>query len=290
MNLLEELKNLNPEILEFIHQDILDHDGNTIGSRCYGMTSSGDVLSGGTASTKENALRIAVAEAFERSLFCKIIEQDNLKYDFNLINFPSTSGFAAGFDDSSTRFRAICEGVERWAWSKWIDQHFQIEKDTNEKKLSKLSSHLEKDFLECRWFKKDFEVEISPKDKMNLSLVIFLGLTEDGIFPGSRVSTDQDDLYEHPIIEAHRNLINFKLHKIKPMQKMDIIEQRTMHFGNNKTNALSQIEKAIRIDWPKIELQILRKYETNIPDLFLYRCLFKDFIGWHAGDVDRFVY
>lgn len=290
MNLLDELKKLNPDIFEFIHQDILDHNGINIGSRCYGMTNKGEALSGGTASNKETSLRISVAEAFERSLFYKLNEQEKLKHEFDLINFPSTSGFAAGFDDKSTRFRAICEGVERWAWSKWIDEHYKIAEYKPDKPFSKLTLHLQNDFLETRWFKKDFEIVISPKEKLNLSLVIFLGMTENGIFPGSRVSTELDDLNEHPVIEAHRNLINFKLDQKNPKDSNDIIEKRTMFFGDHKDIALEQIAKSTLIDWPKPELHLLKKFDTNISELFLYRCLLKDFIGWHEGDIERFVY
>jgi hypothetical protein len=120
--------------------------------------------------------------------------------------------------------------------------------------------------------------------------VIFLGLTNNGIFPGSRVSTDSDDLYEHPVIEAHRNLINFKLNNESANSSGDIIEQRSMYFGQNKKLALEQIEAASEKIWPEPHLSLLKKFETNIPELFLYRCLFKDFIGWHEGTKERFVY
>lgn len=290
MNLVEKLKKINPNILEFIHQDIVDSSGHIIGSRCYGMNDKHEAFSGGTASSRDTALRIAVAEAFERSLFYKIAAKENLKQEFDVINFPSTSGFAAGFDDNFTRFRAICEGVERWAWSKWIDGRCKIAEVKSDKKLSKLTMHLLSDFKECMWFKKDFEVTVSVKEKINLSLVIFLGITENGVFPGSRVSTEQDELYEHPVIEAHRNLINFKLHQNNPKECRDIIEKRTMFFGDNKKIALAQINNAVLDNWPRLELHLLKRFETNIPEVSLYRCLFKDFIGWHEGDIERFVY
>lgn len=290
MNLLEELKRINPDIVEFIQQEILDNNGNIVGSRCYGINKSGDSFSGGTAASKDTALRVAIAEAFERSLFYRVLDDEKLKQDFDLVNYPSTSGFAAGFDDKPTRFRAICEGLERWAWSKWIDEHFKIEEDKTQKKLSNLTSHLLNDFIDNRWFRKELEVEISPKEKIKLSLVIFLGLTDNGVFPGSRVSTKSDDLYEHPVIEAHRNLINFKLNNEDTASTGDIIEQRTMYFGQNKKLALEQIETASKNTWPLPKLSLLKNFETNIPEVFLYRCLFKDFIGWHTGTKERFVY
>lgn len=288
--MLEELKKINSNIVEFIQQDIVDITGNIIGSRCYGINTKGESFSGGTAVNKETALRIAIAETFERSLFYQIASNEELKREFDLINYPSTSGFAAGFNEQPARFRAICEGVERWAWSKWIDEHFKIEEDLGDKKFSKLTDHLLNDFNEIRWFRKEFDIELSTNEKIKLSLVIFLGLTDDGVFPGSRVSTDTDDLYEHPVIEAHRNFINFKLNSESIKCNGDVIEQRTMFFGKNRKLALRQIEAATKNIWPQPKLSLLKKFETNIPEVFLYRCLFKDFIGWHEGPKERFVY
>lgn len=233
---------------------------------------------------------MAVAEAFERSFFYKIICDEKLKMELDLVNYPSTSGFAAGFDETSTRFRAICEGVERWAWSKWIDEHFKIEEDIGKKLNSKLTAHLLNDFTDCKWFRKDFFVEVSPAEKIKLSLVIFLGLTNDGIFPGSRVSTKIDNLYEHPVIEAHRNLINSKLRDQNTRGTGDIIEQRVFYFAKNKKLALEQIAMASKQNWPELQLSLLKNIQTNIPEIFLYRCLFKNFIGWHEGARERFVY
>lgn len=290
MDLLIELKKLNPSFLEFIHQNIVAENGDILGSRYYGINENGDSFSGGTSSDKEIALRIAVAESFERSLFYIIANDEKLKKEFEIIKFPSSSGFAAGFEDCSTRFRAICESVERWAWSKWIDEHFEILEEVPNQKLSKLTNHLMNDFIDFKWLRKEFQIEVSSTETMKLTLVIFLGLTEDGIFPGSRVSTNFDDLYEHPVIEAHRNLINFKINHENSNSAGDIIEQRSMFFGKNKKIAINQIKKAIKKDWPNPSIFLLKKFETNIHEVFLYRCLLNDFVGWHEGARDRFVY
>jgi hypothetical protein len=290
MNLLDELRKIKPDFKEFIQQEILDTRNNLVGSRCYGINNSGDSFSGGTSSSKETALRIAIAEAFERSLFYKICENEMTKVEFEINNFPSTSGFAAGYDENPTRFRAICEGVERWAWSKWIDDNFILDPYYEVPKLSPLSLHLLSDFKDHLWFKKEISIEGFKNEIFNLSIVIFLGITDQGIFPGSRVSTIADELYEHPIIEAHRNLINFQLNQESQNAPHDIIEQRTYYFGSNKDIAFNQIKKAHKQDWPQPEILLLKKFDTNIPSVFLYRCLLKDFIGWHEGPKDRFVY
>ena len=289
MDLLEELRKLNPTIKEFVKQEIVDENKSTLGFRCYGVDETG-TFSGGTAQDENTALRIAVAESFERSLFRSINQNESLKKEFLLEDYPSTSGFAAGFDKKSTRFRAICEGLERWIWSKWIDENYKIEETKVNSNLPPLSQHLLKDFDEALWLKKDFELQISKDEKLTLSIVIFLGMTENGIFPGSRVSTLKDELYEHPIIEAHRNLINFKIFEKENHELRDIIEKQAMFFGQNKAIALSQIDTSYKLNWPTPELLLLKEFDSKIPGVFLQRCLMKDFLGWDKGPTSRFVY
>jgi len=103
---------------------------------------------------------------------------------------------------------------------------------------------------------------------MKLSLVIFLGMTDKGIFPGSRVSTNSDELYEHPVIEAHRNLINFKLNNESTVNTGDIIEQRSMYFGQNKKLAFEQIEIASKTIWPEPQLSLLKNLKPTFQKYF----------------------
>lgn len=291
MNLLRVLQKINPEFSEFITQDIRNSKGEIVGTKCVGLEKNSHVFSGGTAAKKDTAIRIAIAEAFERSYLDVIASHRELSQEFELTLYPSSSGFAAGFDQKSTRFRAICEGLERWVWSKWIDENFII---PTEKKpcylLSPLAQHLIESFDEVLWFKKEFCIEISASEKLNLSIVIFLGIFENGIYPGSRVSTTTDDLYQHPIIEAHRNLSNALLDRKNPRPALDIIQERTLFFASHKDLALAQVNKAAKTNWPAPELLLLIELPTESDEVFIFRCLFKDFIGWHTGEVSRFVY
>lgn len=291
MSLLQLLQKINPNFKEFVTQPICDDQGITLGTKCFGVEKDSNVFSGGTALQKEVAIRIAIAEAFERSYFWQIYNDQALALEFDIASFPSSSGFAVGFDEPSTRFRAICEGLERWVWSKWIDEHFVIERHVpHSSSLGALTRHLKKSFNETYWFKKDFVLNISSTEKMNLSIVIFIGCNENGVFPGSRVSTSSDDLYQHPVIEAHRNLSNVLLDQKNPQVPQDIIQARTLFFGRNKKLALEQVSKAYKTDWPEPELHLLKKFNSHSDEVFMYRCLLKDFIGWHLGPVERFVY
>lgn len=291
MDLLDLLKQINPNFLEFITQDIVDENNDLLGVKCFGADKDANIFAGGTGTTKDLAIRIAVAEAFERSLFLKLCKDPKLCEEFDIKNFPTSSGFAVGFDEKSTRYRAICEGLERWIWSKWIDEHFVIPEETpNEVALTPLTKHLLKSFDKTYWYKKEFSLSISPTEKLKLSIVIFLGCSGNGIYPGSRVSINKEDLYQHPVIEAHRNLSNFLLAQKQETICRDIIQERTMYFAQNKELALSQIAKANRYEWPIPEVGLLKKLDTNSSQVFMYRCLLMDFIGWHQGAVDRFVY
>lgn len=291
MDLLDLLKKINPNFLEFITQDIVDDGKNLLGVKCFGVDKDANVFAGGTGTTKDLAIRIAIAEAFERSLFLNLCKDTKLCEEFDIANFPTSSGFAVGFDEKSTRFRAICEGLERWVWSKWIDEHFIIpEEAPNESVLSPLTQHLLKSFDKTYWYKKEFSLNVSPNEKLKLSIVIFLGCAQGGIFPGSRVSTKADDLYQHPVIEAHRNLSNALLDKTQTFICRDIIQERTMFFAKNKEMALSQIACANQTDWPAPEIGLLRKLDTKSSQVFMYRCLLRNFVGWHLGPVERFVY
>lgn len=291
MNLLKLLQKINPNFQEFVTQEICDEQGNVLGTKCFGVEKDSNVFAGGTALQKDIAIRIAIAEAFERSYLSVIYNNPDLINEFDLTNFPSSSGFAVGFDERSTRFRAICEGLERWVWSKWIDEHFIISpEEPRLSSLSPLTIHLLKSFDKTYWFKKEFALNISPTEKLNLTIVIFLGCNKNGIFPGSRVSTSGDDLYQHPVIEAHRNLSNALLDQKTPQVAQDIIQERTLFFAHNKALALVQVSKAINADWPMPELHLLKKFDTDSSEVFMYRCLLQNFIGWHLGSVERFVY
>jgi len=288
-----ELKNLlltlNPRIQAINLQEILDN-GASLGWKCFIQNSSNNAFAGGTSQSKETALRIAVAEAFERSYLEHIHADKNLKDSFLIQEYPSSSGFAAGFENKKTKFRAICEGLERWAWSKWIDEGFKMNSLSPSKPLSSLANYLSKPFNETYWFEKNFKIQTNDFKELKLKFVVFLGCTNTGIFPGSRVSTEEDDLFEHPIIEAHRNYLNYQLHLNSPINLTDIIQKRTVFYGSNKDLALRQVINATNDNWPLPKIKLLKEFKTDHPNLFLYRCLFEDFIGWHEGDVTRFVY
>ena len=144
MNYLQALKSINPNFQEIIQQEVKSCNGETIGFHCYSIENH-RTFAGGTHSSQETALRISVSESFERSLLNTIKNDQKLRRDFLIEQHPSSSGFAAGFEMHSTYFRALCEGVERWIWSKWIDEQYILE-EVDEKMLKQIIHFLQKIF------------------------------------------------------------------------------------------------------------------------------------------------
>jgi hypothetical protein len=287
-DLLIELTKLNPEIKSLDQQPIIDSNGETVGWNCYFMNQSQYAVAGGTSSNLETAKRIAVAEAFERALFQNTFKDPATVKLLRLDESPSTSGFAAGFDENATAFRSKCEAIERWAWSKWIDYHYFMPQIKYSRKLTKLTEHLLSHFDFILFFQKDLSIQERFSDSLSFS--VLLGFKNHGVFAGSRVTGKQDEIWEHPAIEAYRNLKNFEISDRNIFDQNNMIAQRAIYFGSKADEALSQVEKANIMSWEVPEINLHQKVETHIPSVYLYRSMCKNFLHWHLGDKTRFVY
>lgn len=290
MNLLQALQNIEPSIVR-IDEVPIGTTESTVGWNSYIYNSNNIAIAGGTSADRTVARRICVAEAFERALFKKICADPILRKDFHIEDFPTSSGFASGFNSQSTRMRALCEGLERWAWSQWIDYGFSLDECTLNTQSS-LSTFLLSSFQEYKCFKKTFNLHIDT-EPITLAFGVFIGFTETGAFAGSRICGENENPWDHAIIEAHRNFQNagfFKTNGYDEFQKDNIIAIRANYFAHHKMDAISQITAATKSQWPSPELLLLKEYNSDIAGLFLFRCLFKKFIGWHIGSESRFVY
>lgn len=279
------------DLKDIKQQPILSTNNEIVGYHSYSQNNSEQTLSGGTHSNKDISLRICVAELIECYFFQKIVATD-ANNDFLTNEFPSTSGFAAGFDNRSTQFRALCEGIERWAWSQWIDSKYFIPEEAPRNiKANTLTDVLIKNFQSYKIYKNKISVQLENKTQ-NLAFLVFLGLHENGVFAGSRVSTENDELLEHAVIEASRNLKNAHYFEKYPnkINKNSFFDTRLVYFSKNKNEAFKQISAALNPSWPTPKILLLREYNTQIDSVYIWRCLIKNFIGWHLGDEKRFVY
>lgn len=245
----------------------------------------GVAIGGGTSHDQNLARRIAIAETLERGLYLRMREDISERSKFKLDSIDSTLGFACGFEQAATACRSYFEALEKWALSKVIDDGLEISR-VIPNNLSRLSRQLMSGFNEHYFFHKNLLL-ITPFSSKPIDLVftIFVGCTEDGAFPGSRVTFACSDQFTHSIIEASRNFNNFKLDSANG----GILSERLKYFGTHKTEALGQIKLGPDVPWPPVKIKIHREYETKIDGVYLFRTLIEDFIPVSHGDARRFI-
>lgn len=266
-----------------IEKQHIGESDNMVAWQVVSYDKNNNPLGGGVAVDIETAKRISLAEYCERLCFLKISKSQSLSSEFEIKNHPTTCGFAAGFEREKVKLRSIAESLERWVWSKWIDENYKLELTENINH-TKISNYLASYFERCLIFKKDFKIKI-PHD-VELQFVVFLGFKNGGVFPGSRVCSINENPYEHAVVEAYRHL------KISEMEseKMDFPYNRINFFAKNQQVALSQIGLAKNELWPNFSIKLLKEFQTNVEGLYVFRCIGYSFMPWNEGEVDRFVY
>lgn len=304
-NLLSILRNLDNSFGEISEQALFDSEGSLVGWRSYVLDINQEPIGGGTSIDRLKARRIAVAEFIERRTVARLFRNTEQRRNFKLDIIPTTSGFAAGFDRESTRFRSLCEGIERWAWSCWIDKKILMP-EISLPELTPLGSFHTKPFFKLKAYQRQIEVQVKVHDAIppqipphdreyaqlgNFVFSVLLGLTEQGVFAGSRVTSSHDDPWTHAAIEAWRNHNNYQLaHKNNPNPiGSDWLEKRVLYFGRSKREALRQIEQAKKSIWPPVQFDISKGIEA-FPGIYLWRTLCLDCQPWHEGPDHRFVY
>lgn len=284
MNTLHQFKEL---ISKIEYSEIKNVSGDVVGWNSYIYESESIVKAGGTGETREVALRIAYAELIERATFHKISKLPNLNLKFQFPNFPTTCGFAAGFSKADTKNRAICEAIERWCFSEWIDEGKFIE-EYQPSKLNSITQYFVSKFDHVEFYIKKIDVQFI--DELNVDTLYFcacLGYKKDGVFLGSRVSNDIEDLFQHAAVEAFRaNIIHDNLDT--SMRKGNFYTDRIKYWGSNKNN-LPDLKNFEQTAFSKPKLALLEEY-TESEDYFVFRALCEKFQPWHIGDEKRFVY
>lgn len=201
--------------------------------------------------------------------------------DFMLHDYPSNCGFAAGFEHQTTRTRALCEAVERWAWSKWIDEKVSIQKAVPHMP-SELSQYFAETFEEVYFYSQMIRCDALPGGRCQLGIVV--GLSDTGIFPGSRVCSLSEDPWEHAMLEAWRHYVIAK----KGSEQQDLVYGRIQYFASHRREGLEQVPPPNPTPWPSPK--ILLDHGIKVRDVYLHRALCADYKGWHEGASTRFVY
>jgi hypothetical protein len=279
------LFNLVPQFHQ-LHKSKIISQNEILGWNITLKNKNGESIGSGTKIELNEAIRIAVAEAIERMLFKKCYNNSYLVNKLKLDTYNTTCGFAVGFNKEKTRFRSIYEAIERWVWSKWIDENYYIPSvsiDQNFYLLNKLSSFLISHFDKCYYFKKEF---ITFGTKAHITILICE--KGKGVYVGSRFGINEKDNLEHASIEVFRHWL---IAKNKNENPYTFPFNRIKYFSLNKESAFKQIPQISNDKyWPDPVISFSTEIETGIESIFCYRALCNNYKSWSEGDKTRFVY
>ena len=287
--MVNHLQKLVPEFSHF-EELALQYDSEVVGHQTVLILNNGFPYSGGLHEDRNTSRRICAAEAIERSVVSRLRANSMVDDPFGLRKVSSTCGFAAGFEREPTFFRSVCEAVERWVWSKWIDEGLAPKdfKFSPERKLQKcLAAH----FDEVKCFRSEVQIQrqgLPVFVPSKLQFVGVIGIKGNGIFPGARVSTDGDDLLTHCLVEAWRHLKIFE-NELQAKKPATLIDARIKEFGTNGKSKLTQIESLRSKPLPEVRLEFA-KMVSEKNGYFVSRALAADYRQWNEGPNDRFVY
>lgn len=254
------------------------------------VSESGSVISGGFASDRSMARRIATAEFIERVTVAKIKESPELFDKWGMQLVPTGCGFAVGFDEANTILRSVAEACERWCMSKWIDDQFAI-KEVNafeaERSGDKASNFFLSQFDRTRYFKHSVPVYLNSKP-VSVSLASTVAIKGAGVFVGySAQAPEQSNLWQHALLESYRHLLIVKNNK---QQQGLFPENRIRFFAQHGKVALDQIERAQPKAWPLPKVVFHRCEKVSDGNYFIARTIVDGWRPWHLGDVSRFLY
>lgn len=288
---IDDIRTFEPDLFQ-LEEAAIRLDSSIVGWHVTAFDKFNLPLGSGVNREREIARTVALSETLERKLFDKFTEIPQRRQDF--ISHSSTCGMAFGFDLAKTKERSENEALERWAWSKWIDEKTPLPEVSHLKPndRSEIFMALSRDFDRIRFFtKSDLRLKRKSEDHKTKSLFIVLAYKGNGVFPGSRVDLDihSRGAWEHALVEAWRHLVEFRQMTKAPDE---IINQRIWNFGNNGEMAESQIPEADhnQIEWQDAELGL--QWDLFEPKLkgYLVRSLCENYLPWHRGSSTRFVY
>lgn len=266
----------------------LEFNDRPIGWHVTIETSEG-IIGGGVHTNENVASRIAVAEIIERKLFRKLLNNKDESERLLLKEYPTTCGFAVGFEVENCKRRAVAEAIERWAWSKWIDDEFYLSPTTSPlPSLTSIGLRLHEMFDRVEFYIGQIDSSKVPQFPSKVLFGVAIAIKDNGVFPGSRVAYLESDLWEHALVEAYRHLIIFKNGRDKSQYHFPF--NRINYFGLHGAEAIKMIPLKNDKNWPNPSLQLLEEIQTGLPNVYMWRALAKDYIGWEKGNEKRFVY
>jgi hypothetical protein len=266
-----------PEMgFEYWHSTVVSKDGRPI--------------SGGFSTERMQARKIAIAEFLERHEVESLSKAGELvREEWGLNKIPTACGFAAGFDEKNTIQRSLNEAIERWVASNWIDGRKYIEEipfEAVQPGLNPACLFFISKFVQVRFFKKEVLVWLDEKP-VQISVVMTLGLTDRGIFPGHSTQNTNGSIWSHALLESFRHLIGIK-NNPDPVDIFPVNKVR--FFAENKQIALDQVSNACDSKWPVPQIELQRVKSFGSGNFFLARTIISGWSSWHSGPITRFLY
>ena len=283
----EAVLSVLPDLAKLQEAPIKDELGNILGWHSNVILEGRRIAGSGTHSDRAMSRTIALSEAMERRMMTSLQKSENVDR-LLLSEYPTSCGFAFGFDREATRDRALAEGVERWLRSKWIDEHFcipNVPKTEVSPQLNPLG-RLMADLFENVGYFQTTNTMIVRGELVEFFSCIVVGIKGQGAFVGSRTSLSSHDLWTHALIEAWRHLIIFERSTERDRPDLKSI----FYFGTHKKEALHQVELACIEPFPEPSLRLLEEVNTHVGGFYCFRALCHDFQGWHGENYQRFVY
>jgi len=264
-----------------LQESFLENEDKSAVWQVTALGSDGKPVGSGFSRDLNTARKIAIAEFIERSFVLKLKKAGDLE-GWQLDNFPTACGFAAGFDSLNTQIRSIGEALERWALSQWLDYKCFLEEDKSVK-WPKESQLLIRDFDKVSVFKKEFLYSFDQKI-LSYHLCAIVGFNRAGAFVGSGINSCYEDALVHAVVEAHRHLLISKQERnfnIFPFN-------RIKYFSENKDVALDILKVERNNFWKNPSLKFQRNFQS---DLFcVSRTIFEGWTPWEHGAIDRMLY
>ena len=234
---------------------------------------------------QETALNVAISEAVERYVFDVVSATKQHLTD----QHPSTCGFAAGVNAEKAQLRSYFEGFERWCFSQWIDNQYQLD-EVVPGQLTSLTEQLTTGFDKVVRYQKDFTA-LESGLLMPVSFGVTLLFKDEGVYAGSRVAVLGEDIWEHGAAEAWINHLNVHNNpRYKENDGLDLVERRVKYFATHAAEAVRQIKLANKKDWPLGKIEYHGEIIESPEPFFIYRTVYGGFVPWGVGPNDRFVY
>ncbi|NJM09453.1 MAG: YcaO-like family protein [Bdellovibrionaceae bacterium] len=235
----------------------------------------------GFALLKETAKKKAFAELNERFIVDQLNSSD-AKSEWVLNFDESCSGFAVGYTKSKAVLRAVCEGSERWALSKWVDEHFALE-EVSFVTTSPVAAAIRHFFTGFSVYKNEVPVMLD-NNVLKVQIAVALGWSDKGVFAGYGSKLNLEDAMDHAFVEALRNFLIYRNQR----ERSSFPYNRIKFFAENKDVALEVLCKSKRAMSQLPVLKLLKAEQFG--DLWIARAVFDGWTPWQRESISRFLY